>query len=193
MPAHVEDCWWSLSPFLVHRSNWEPGDCWRDFFEGVCLGVYTWFVKRWRIRTHALRGSCVVCMLGPSGTKTSLPSLSPNPDPVGSWEVGLLALNLRLKLFTYMCRNQFLLEQDILLHCWGSPAVCQLGNAPFVSIYMGAELWNIHKPPTFPLKGHWACWAKMLLLLLYSKLNNNKVINISSSREHVYVSIPLMG
>lgn len=66
--------------------------------------------------------------------------LSPNLDLAGSWEVGLLALDLRLKLFTYMCKKKFLLEQDVLLRCQGSPAVCQLGNALFVSVYMGAEL-----------------------------------------------------
>lgn len=104
------------------------------------MGIYSWFAKRWRLRACALRGSCVVCTLGPSGTKTCLPSLSPNLDLVGSWEVGLLVLDLRLKLFTYTCRKQFLLEQDVLLRCRGSPAVCQLGNAPFVSIHMGAEL-----------------------------------------------------
>lgn len=85
-------------------------------------------------------GRGVVLKLGPSGTRISLPSLSPKLDLVGSWEVGLLALALRCKLSTRRCRKQLLLEQDVLLHHRGSPAACQLGNAPFVSVWMGAEL-----------------------------------------------------
>ena len=103
------------------------------------MGICSWFVKRWRLRAHALRGSCVVCTLEVFVPLESLPSLSPNLDLVGSWELGLLVLDLRLKLFSYTCRKQFLLEQDVLLRCHRSPAVCQLGNASFVNIYMGAE------------------------------------------------------
>lgn len=88
---------------------------------------------------------CVVFKLSLSGMRSSV---SPSLDLAGSWESDPPATDLRFQLLTYRCRKLFIIIIYIFFFCGTGCASAplrescclQLGNAPFVSRYMGAEL-----------------------------------------------------
>lgn len=79
---------WRIADSPLSGSTQQSGECCDDFFVGVCLGIYSGFVKRWRLRAHALRGNCVIFMLISVGQRLLLSHQTLTSGVLGSRSSG---------------------------------------------------------------------------------------------------------